>query len=432
VLIVTDDQRADTLHVMPAVRRLIASKGMTFADALVTNPLCCPSRATILTGQFSHGTRVYGNYEPFGGWPTFKRSGAELRTIARALDRAGYRTGLFGKYLNHYSEAPAGYVPPGWDRWFIFAQENGSFYNYRTFDNVHGTRRYGSAPADYSTDVIRTKAVRFIRRTPRRTPLFLMLTPYAPHEPSIAAPRHEGRFSRAAVALGPAFQEDVSDKPGYIRSQPQARASMMIERTRDQWESLLAVDEMVRRIFDVLAETGRVRSTLVIFTSDHGLSNGQHRWRHKIAPYEEAIRIPLLVRYRAGGVLPGSTSAALAANVDLAPTIADFTGVALPFAEGRSLRAVLTHRATEIRGALLLEHATAAGTTVPGYCGLRTHRSMYVRYADGFEELYDLIADPHELDNVASSPGLEATRASLEARVRILCRPRPPGFTFPG
>jgi N-acetylglucosamine-6-sulfatase len=430
VLILTDDQRADTLHVMPAVRQLIAGKGVTFTDALVTNPLCCPSRATILTGQFSHSTRVYGNYEPHGGWPTFKRSGAERRTIARALDLAGYRTGLFGKYLNHYSEAPAAYVPPGWDRWFVFSQVNGSFYNYRTFDNVHGTRLHGSTPADYSTDVIRSKAVKFIRTTPRGTPFFLMLTPYAPHEPSTAAPRHEGRFAGAAVDLGPAFTEDVSDKPGYIRSEPEAVVSKMIERTRDQWESLLAVDEMVRRIFNVLAETGRVRNTLFIFTSDHGISNGQHHWRHKIAPYEEAIRIPLLIRYQAGGVVAGGISNALAANVDLASTIADFAGVAMPFAEGRSLRGVLTGRSRDVRGALLLEHATAEGTTVPGYCGIRTHRFMYARYADGFEELYDLISDPNESENLASAPDLQPTRSELEARVKILCSPRPPGFAF--
>jgi arylsulfatase A-like enzyme len=431
VLILTDDQRVDTLHVMPAVRQLIGSQGITFTDALVTNPLCCPSRSTILTGQYSHSTRVYGNYEPFGGWPTFKRSGAERRTIARALDLAGYRTGLFGKYLNHYSEAPAGYVPPGWDRWFVFSQVNGSFYNYRTFDNVHGTRRYGATPADYSTDVIRTKAVRFIRTTPQRTPFFLMLTPYAPHEPSTAAPRHEGRFAGADAELGPAFTEDVSDKPAYISSEPEASASMMAERTRDQWESLLAVDQMVRRIFEVLAETGRVRSTLFIFTSDHGISNGQHHWRHKIAPYEEAIRIPLLVRYPAGGVVAGGTSDALAANVDLAPTIADFAGVAMPFAEGRSLRGVLTGRASEVRRALLLEHASAAGTTVPGYCGIRTHRFMYARYADGFEELYDLVTDPNELENLAIVADLQPTRSLLEAKVKKLCTPRPPGFAFP-
>jgi arylsulfatase A-like enzyme len=431
ILIVTDDQRAGTLHVMPAVRRRIAARGGTFTNALVTNPLCCPSRATILTGQYSHSTRVYANYAPLGGWPVFARSGAERRTIAAALDAAGYRTALIGKYLNHYSEAPPRYVPPGWDRWFVFAQENGAFYNYKAFDNDTGFHRYGSAPSDYSTDVIRRKSVRFIRNTPNRTPFFLMVTPYAPHEPAIAAPRHEGRFATSPISLGPGFGEDVSDKPPYLRGQPAPSPDLMVARTRDQWESLLAVDQMVDRIFTVLAASGRVKDTLFIFTSDHGISNGEHRWRHKINPYEESIRIPLVVRFTNGGIRPGSTSTALAANVDLAPTIADFTGVRLPEAEGRSLREVLTGRTSEIRNGLVLEHATALGTEVPGYCGLRTHRFMYARYAGGFEELYDLVADPHELQNVARVPAYDAMRSGLLARVEMLCAPRPPGYAFP-
>ena len=137
VLVVTDDQRADSMWVMPVVRRLIGGHGVRFSNAVVSNPFCCPSRATILTGLYSHRTRVYGNGGNTGVG-TFARSGAERVTIATALDRAGYRTGLFGKYLNDYDSRRPATCPPGWDRWFIVLGENGAYFNYRTFDNAVG------------------------------------------------------------------------------------------------------------------------------------------------------------------------------------------------------------------------------------------------------------------------------------------------------
>ena len=431
VLIVSDDQRADALWVMPAVRRLIGDHGVTFSNALVTNPFCCPSRATILTGRYSHSTRVYSNEGDVGGWHAFAAHGAERNTIATALDRAGYRTGLFGKYLNGYDNAPDGYVPPGWDRWFSFAGNNGAYFDWRAFDDRRGLLRFGHDPGDYSTDVIASKAVRFIRGTAAGRPLFLMVTPYGPHDPWTPAPRHQHAFDGAQVDLGPGFSEDVSDKPPYIRRRALSGAAAMRERTRAEWETLRSVDELVARVFAALAATGRVQNTLVIFLSDHGISNGQHRWQHKLTPYEESIHIPMLVRYDAGGTLRGATSAALAANVDVAPTILDFTGTSLPGVEGRSLRSVLAGAAPNVRDMLLLEHSRALGIDVPPYCGLRTRRYTFARYAGGFLELYDLSTDPYELENVARSPAYAATVAWLDRELRARCLPPPPGFVFP-
>jgi arylsulfatase A-like enzyme len=432
VLIITDDQRADAMQVMPAVERLIGDRGVRFSNAVVSNPFCCPSRATILTGLYSHRTGVYGNGGSTGGWPTFAANGAETATIATALDAARYRTGLFGKYLNDYDSAPAGYVPPGWDRWFTFVGENGAYFNYTMFDDQRGVRRYGADPADYSTDVIAAEAERFIRTTPAAQPFLLMVTPYAGHDPWTPAPRHEHDFDGAPVDLGPAFGEDVSDKPPYIRERHPSSRWEMRERTRAAWETLRSVDEMVERLFRTLAETGRVRSTLFVFMSDHGLSSGQHRWQHKLTPYEESIHIPMLVRYDDGGISQGVTADGLVANVDVAPTILEFTGASLPGVEGLSLRPLLVGAQTKVRDMVLLEHAGVDGEIVPPYCGLRTPRFTYARYADGFEELYDLANDPSQLENLASAAAYADTVARLDAALRARCAPTPPGFAFPG
>lgn len=422
VLILTDDQRFDSLRVMPVVRRLLMARGMTLRRAIVTNPLCCPSRATIFTGRYSHTTGVYRNSPPFGGWSTFEPS--ESNTVATALHDAGYRTALIGKYMNGYRSASE-HVPPGWDRWFAVAG-NGAYYGYTVYDNLRGFLRFGFRPKDYSTDVFRKKAVSFLRNSPAGTPVFLVLAPFAPHPLSKAAPRHEGRFARAPVRLGAAVNEaDVSDKPAYIAARSTVEASLMRARTRDQWESLLAVDEMVAKVMSTLAETGRAGNTLVVFTSDNGFLNGEHRWLGKQVPYEGSIRVPMIVRLP--GQIPANTvSGALVSNVDLAPTIADFAGTSMS-ADGVSMRPLLTDRMNSVRDSVLLEHVHQA-ESVPTYCGVRTATFTFVRYATGEEELYDLTNDPRQLENVAAARPAKATQ--LRALAGSLCRPVPPGFSW--
>jgi N-acetylglucosamine-6-sulfatase len=423
VLIVTDDQRFDTLHVMPAVQRLLVRGGMTLRRAIVTNPLCCPSRATILTGRYSHTTGVYSNAAPDGGWTAFQAS--EPRTIATALDAVGYRTALVGKYINGY-RGEALYVPPGWDRWFAFWRGNGRYRNYTMFDDSRGLVSYGAQPGDYSTDVIRRQAVAFIRGTPTDTPLFLMATPNAPHARYIAAPRHDGDLATMPVHQGTAVNErDLSDKPAYLKRRFSTPVEDLKRRTRDQWETLLAVDGMVSRIQQALTETGRAQNTLFIFTSDNGLSNGEHRWLGKQVPYEESIRVPLIISLP-GQIPAGTRSDALVSNVDLAPTIADFAGASLR-ADGVSLRPLVTGARSSVRGSVLLEHVEGA-PAVPAYCGVRTSSFTFVHYATGEEELYDLVGDPRQLQNVALTRPRKT--AQLRALTESLCRPLPPGFSW--
>jgi N-acetylglucosamine-6-sulfatase len=425
ILIVTDDQRYDSLRAMPTVRRLLVDRGMTLATAIVSDPICCPSRATILTGRYAHTTGVYANGPPYGGWAAFKAS--ESDTIATALQDAGYRTGLIGKYLNGYNTETALYVPPGWDRWFAYASRNPGYYDYAMFDDQSGIVSYGSEPRDYSTDLIRRQATAFIRDAPSDTPFFLMVTPKAPHSPFIAAPRHERDLDGVSVRLNAAVNEaDVTDKPAYIAERGTRDPATIRQRTRDQWETLLAVDDLVEKIYVALEDTGRVRDTLVIFTSDNGLSNSEHRWQKKQVPYEESIRVPLVVRLP-GQIPPGTISNALVSNVDLAPTIADFAGATID-ADGVSLRPLLIDVASSARNEVVLEHLQFGKTIIPTYCGVRTPSFMFAHYATGEEELYDLVKDPRELRNVAVLRPNKT--AQLRALTQSLCQPVPPGFSW--
>ena len=425
VLILTDDQRYDSLHVMPEVRRLLVDEGMTFDRAIISDLLCCPSRSTILTGRYAHTTGVYSNGGPHGGWKVFRPS--ESSTIATALHGAGYRTALIGKYLNGYGVSSDPYVPPGWDDWLAFSRGGPQYFDYTMYSSgERGNVAFGARPRDYSTDVIRRRAVSFIRGVPKSRPFFLMITPYAPHAGFIPAPRHEGDLAAAPVRLGPSVNEaDVSDKPLHIRTQDPEPAEVLRARTREQWETLLAVDQLVGEVLAAVRDTGREGNTLVIFTSDNGFSNREHRWVGKLVPYEESIRVPLIIRFP-GTIPAGVRSSALVSNVDLAPTIADLAGVTLPM-EGVSLRPLLTNSASSVRDEVVLEHKQW-GNQVPTYCGVRTRGFVFAHYVTGEEELYDLVRDPWELKNVVSEMPAKATE--LRSLTESLCEPVPPGFSW--
>jgi N-acetylglucosamine-6-sulfatase len=421
VVVLTDDQRADSLRVMPRVQSTLVPRGITMRAAIASNPLCCPSRASILTGRYSHTTGVWANGGLHGGWEAFKPW--ESDTIATALDSIGYRTGLIGKYLNNY-RGDGIYVPPGWDRWFAFANDNGLYYGYTMLDETRGEVPFGTASSDYSTDVIRRAAVRFIRNTPADTPLFLLVAPFAPHGPATAAPRHERDLAEARVRLGPAVNEaDVSDKPAYVQERPIWNPAAVRRVTRNQWESLLAVDDLVGSVWEVLEETRRADDTFFLFTSDNGFANREHRWHGKLVPYEESIRVPMVAAFP-GRIPAGTVSGALVSNVDIAPTILDVAGASLP-TEGRSMVPVLTDVASSVRDAVVLENL---GVGNPPYCGVRTRAFTYARYATGEEELYDLVQDRWQLQNVAAARPNKA--AELRALAKELCDPPPPGFSW--
>lgn len=433
VLILTDDQRWDTLWAMPTVLSEIADEGVSFTNGFVVNPICCPSRASILTGKYSHSTGVYRDVPPSGGFSTFVRRAGERSTIATWLDAAGYRTALLGKYLNGYDADQTQHLPAGWDRWVAFTSErgNGGYFGYTV--SVDGAERsYGNDEDDYSTDVLADLADSFIRTSGPDEPLFLFFAPNAPHRPATPAPRHLDAFSDLAPYRPPSFNEaDISDKPAHAQALPLLGRFQQTEVDRfrrDQYRTLLAVDDAVDTILTALRDTDRLSNTLLVFTSDNGLLWGEHRWTHKAVAYQESIRVPMVVRYDPVISAPRIDDH-LVTNLDLAPTFAAASGVAAPEAEGRSLLPLLSTPQEGWRTGFLIEHLRDRSGSVPTYCGVRTARYAYTAYRSGEEELYDLDVDVFEMQNVAADPTYARVLAAARSRLRRLCTPAPPGYS---
>jgi arylsulfatase A-like enzyme len=441
VMIITDDQRTDTMSAMPEVRSALADQGVTFTHAFVSNSLCCPSRSAILTGSYSHTNGIYTNVytaaSKLGGWPLFHKSGDERHTIAVALNHAGYRTALFGKYLNEYRGTSA---PPGWDRWGAFLGEGdgGSYYDYTMLDDgPHGPHpeRHGSLPSDYSTTVIANKALSFLRETPETSPFFLYVAPYGPHEPITPAPRDLGTRNGYRHPLPASFDEPVkAGEPAYIRRSPGMTAATAEGYFQLTEETVASIDRMVGSIVHELRTSGRLHNTIFVFMSDNGIAYGDHRWVYKMTPYDETIGVPMIVRYDpVTSARAGTRSGALIGNIDIAPTIADLARIpfrGLGTVDGRSMRPLLSGKASHIHHALLLEHVDfPAHFHVPSYCGVRELGWMFTRYQTGEKELFNLRQDPFELHNVLRTRPLVAAR--LKRQTRSLCSPLPPGYTWP-
>jgi arylsulfatase A-like enzyme len=284
-------------------------------------------------------------------------------------------------------------------------------------------KAYGTSDAQYSTDVLAAKAVRFIAAGRADQPFFLYFAPNAPHFPSTPAARHAGRFTDVSAWRPPAFAEsDVSDKPAWLRALefgPAQEAFADAFRV-GQLESLLAVDEAVGAILRAVRATGRERETVIVFTSDNGHLWGEHRVVGKACAYEEAIRVPLVIRHPALAPL-GRHEDRFALNIDLAPTLLELAGVPVPAdAEGRSLVRVLDATEREWRDDFLIEAWQGDSSPVPDFAGVRTARWKWVEYATGERELYDLEQDPDELVSRDTNPATEAVRRGLATRLREL------------
>jgi N-acetylglucosamine-6-sulfatase len=415
VFVIADDMRYDDLKYMLKTRSVLKKKGMSFKNAFVSNALCCPSRAAIMRGQYAHNSGVWTNEGPDGGWQGYKSNGLEQDNVATRLDGAGYRTGLFGKYLNNYEGSA---VPVGWDDWFGGVMGGAEYFNYDVNDN--GTiRHFGTADKHYLTDVLRRQTQSFIDASVvAGKPFFAYVAPTAPHPPATPAPRDRHTYDGAKAPRLPSFNErDVSDKPPWIRHLPglgnrgKARIDSRHER---RVESLQALDDLVAAVIDKLKDKGVLSNTYIFFTSDNGWHNGEHRIPFgKARPYEEDIRVPLVVR--GPGVGAGSTTSKLTLNTDFFPTFTALAGLSTPdYVDGRSLRPVLKRRATAWRSAILLEAATTAeGRWTPSSYGIRTSTGKkYVEYEGGARELYYLGVDPHEISNKYDAAGAPTTLAS--------------------
>ena len=372
LFVLADDLDAAELPYLPKVKALVADQGVSFTNYFVSVSLCCPSRATMLRGQYSHNNGVMTNGGGNGGFEAAFKDGIEKATIATWLQAGGYRTALYGKYLNGYPQtAPNDYIPPGWTDWASSVMGN-PYAEYNYMLNENGRRvRYQSQPSDYGTDVYVGKAVAFIRKAASdQTPFFIYLSVYAPHAPATPAPRHANLFGDVHAPRPPSFNEDdVSDKPAFIRNKRRlgVRAQTAIDELyRKRIQSLQAVDEGVARLIDTLKTTGQLDRTFVVFASDNGFHLGQHRMQAgKQTADEEDIHVPLVVR--GPGVPVGRKVSHMTGNVDLAPTFAAIGGVAAPaFVDGRSLMPLLGTAPPptgQWRQVYLLEHWSESPTT---------------------------------------------------------------------
>ncbi len=427
--------------------QLLGAEGTTFAQAISTFPLCCPSRTTSLTGQYAHNHGVLHNAGPFGGFAAFD----EANTLPVWLQAAGYRTMHLGRFLNGYEYA--GGVPPGWSEWQAapHSSRRSTTRNWKL--NENGTlRAYPDPehPGEYQTDFFGRRASELIEQAaPGEQPFYLSVWFVAPHRggprdpddfgtvgsPS-PAPRHRDAFAGASMPRPPSFDEArMSDKPQVVadrpRFTPQGEAAIE-ENWRQELESLLAVDDAVTRIVDTLRRAGELENTLIVFVSDNGFMHGEHRaLREKVLPYEESIHVPLLLR--GPGVPRGQVDERLVGNIDLPATILDATGVAPGrVQDGVSLLDQLADPGAELGRGLLIENGNGANG-IPRYRGIRTDRYLYVEHkSTGEQELYDLRLDPYQLQSLDEYERYDPVRRDLAARLHRLegcagagCRTRP-------
>ena len=411
VVVMTDDQTVAQLSAMPRTRKWIGRRGTTFDRFYATDPLCCPSRATFFTGQYAHNTGVISNGGP-NGLDAFDESS----TLGVWLQAADYRTAFAGKYLNGYGLDDPEQVPPGWTEWNALLEP--TTQNYFDFEvNSNGeVRRYGSEPEDYKSRVIGSFAVDAIRNAARANrPLFLYVGFNAPHAPSTPAPRDAGSLAGVQGPRTDAFNEaDVSDKPSFLRERPpldEAALARIHSRNQRALESLKEVDRQVERIVDALREKGELGDTYIFFTSDNGYLDGEHRVEFgKLLPYDPSSRVPLLVR--GPGVTPKTRSDALAGNIDLAPTILAISEAEADIEiDGRPLPGLPFGPLKPGHRPLVLESLVRDRSTYYGYpySAIRTGRWLYVEYETGDLELYDLHADPEQLDSRAADPDYAPT-----------------------
>ena len=391
LVVITDDQAAEnTLEVMRETRRRIGRQGVTFLQAHVTTPKCCPSRASFFTGRYVHNHGVISNSRA-----------SQLphdQTIHYLLQREGYRTGIFGKFLNSW---PVEIDPPFFDEWAI----SNSAAREKDIDwNIDSRIRVKD---DYTTDLIADRAVGFIRRADRRNdeqPWLAWVTPHAPHWPSIPATRHRNR-ALPSFAFTPAMQEtDWTDKPDFLEAARNNEETLVTVRD-DGRRSLMAVDEMVGRLLDEIKAGREVDNTLVVFTSDNGFMFGEHGGVvGKDLPYPASTRVPLMARWP-GHFRPRRTNTKFVTNIDVAATMLEAAGLERE-TDGRSLlaRGRRSELFVESRGSYNEDGARA----LPAFRSVTTRGYRYAEYYRNgsydllFREYYDLYHDPWELQNVVA------------------------------
>lgn len=463
VVVMADDMRVDDLAFAPGLRRIVAEHGVTFENAFAPFPLCCPSRASFLTGQYAHNHGVWWHEPPYG-YGAFD----DARTVATSLRAAGYRTGFVGKYLNRYGldpskvtgEPSATYVPEGWDDWRGAVEPpagsgiHGNAYDYMdTPFNVNGTidNRYRGV---YQTDVIGDLSVDMSRRFARgRKPFFMYVNYVAPHhgqpvpadqprdvqdedgrDVTVVTPavpdRVRGRFDRTidrasgVARTGEPVETDRSDKPGKLRERlhsfgDEAKDALRFA-TRRRAEAVFVMDRNIARLVAELRRSGEWERTVFVFTSDNGMLIGEHGFgMTKVRAHEPSLRVPVLVT--GPGLRAGERRYDPISTVDLTATILDLADAEPPLRpDGVSRLRTLVEGDEGWRTPIVTEAVfTGRGrdpqfTDLRSTIGIRVSRYSYTRYRGGAAELYDLVEDPREDRNVADDPSYADVRAALD------------------
>jgi len=455
VVILTDDQAPVLTANMKVVQRELQARGVTFTDAHSTTPTCCPSRATLLTGDLAQRTGIWSNWLPDGGWELFHQTGGESQTLATRFDEAGYETAYVGKYLNGYGLAETrqsttgdmDYVPPGWDSWHVFAKptpeadgRHQGYYDYWLMDRVgHDAAPtysyYGNAREDYSTDVLSARAVDVVESAPQDQPIFLLDTLFAPHKPYTVALRHQNVWNRVSITL-PEGIGDTTGKPPWVQKMHRVGKADAAYLQREQARTLLAADEGIGALLDALERTGRLSNTLLVFASDNGLTLGQFNLLGmKNFPY--ASPIPLVMRWddapsRSALHRSGVQGNRLVSLADVSATLLDAAGITPdgPMDGASLLDPATKHASITLSAAANRTDSDEGDSAMPAYCGRRTPRWLFVRYDGGFEELYDVRVDPGLLTNLAATKPVKAIQGKLRQATRQACSPTPPGFSW--
>lgn len=406
LIIVTDDQRLDTMEYMPKTQQLIFDQGVTFTNGFVTTPLCCPSRSSILTGMYAHNHGVRENGDKLN-----------YTTFIDMLHENGYYTGLVGKYLNSWK----GEKRPEYDHWVSFFK--GETVYYRPDLNVNGEWvRYGED--EYVTYILGDHAVEFLGTAARqRKPFILLFTPNAPHRPTTPAVEDQDLLTDLAPHRPPNFNEaDMSDKPEWLAIRPlltEEGIKEIDDYRRNQLLTLISLDRTIARVIAKLEETGDLDNTVIMFISDNGQFWGEHRFETpKNRYYEEVVHVPFAMRYPVLVSNPYLESG-IVANIDIAPTILDLAGIPIPESmDGKSIVNLLQKDGVW-REYLLLEGGILDGT----YIGVRSDRYFYGEN-NGYPEFYDLQEDPYQLQNLVDNSDYQELIVQYKTIMEQLSQPK--------
>lgn len=442
IVVLLDDADVDITESMPRLRSLLIEKGARFTSHVANTPLCGPSRAILLAGQYAHNTKVYYNNGPEGGYTAWSKGGYDEKNLGPWLQGLGYRTGLFGKYMNDFPlDRPETYVPKGWDDFQGVMSDREARNNRFTLNENGALKLYDASTGGYQTDLLSRRLETFLRASEGQDeqPFFAFLSLSSPHVPVEPAERHKDAFPEDRAPRKPSFDEaDLKDKPAKLREQAvpiTPRVAREIDATyRGMRQSMLAVEDAMEALLKTLTETGELSRTYIFFTSDNGWHRGEHRIpAEKYTPYEESIRVPLIVT--GPGIVPGRSINRVAGLVDLAPTLLELAGAparAIEASDGRSLVPLL-HASVPLsvpwRESILIEHfGGGAPFRVRSYAGIRSEKDVYVEYASGEKEYYDLVKDPYQMENTAAKlppATIEEFRkrtAALKACAAASCR----------